>query len=266
MQDREIKHRDNEVKKEMKILSCEPGINSWQVNGWMYVEMNYGACLKFKMNDKIEVGYGMVQLYRAGLGTSREVGKIFGRSSADVIRKTARAKDGLENLIDYRKRNGRRKKMTKVLKAKILANVRENPCLTDKGLSEIVNQELPVGHKLSVRTVKRYLSDSGAVIWRKDLRQEEGGKNSQKPETQMMLSRYAGVYLSIGYLEQIGFGDIIANLKPGIKSSYSNFEVGLSVYFLYLIGKRRLYDLDSLAHRDFGALIGKLLSATIKQA
>lgn len=238
-------------------LSQRPEITSWQEKGCVYVQLSYGVCLKFKLKDELEVGFGTVLLYRAGLGTSREIGKIFGRSPADVIRKVERARDGMESLIDGRKKNGRKIKLTKELKAKIWTNINNDPLLTNEQLTEIINRELPEGQQISVKTIKRFLSDSGIGMWRNNLRQEQGEKNKQKPKTQMMLSRYAGVFLSIGYLGQLGFWDVIGNLRAGIKGIYSYFEVGLTIYFLYLIGRKRLYDLENVTHRDFAVLIAK---------
>jgi hypothetical protein len=80
--------------------------NSWRDDKHVYVEINYSAIFRFQLKDEMEINFGMVQLYRAKLGSSREIGKIFGRSSADVIRKTGRAKIGIKNLIDGRMKNG----------------------------------------------------------------------------------------------------------------------------------------------------------------
>lgn len=238
-------------------LSQQPEVISWQEKGWVNVRLNYRACLKFKQKDELEVGFGTVLLYRAGLGSIREIGKVFGRSGSDVARKVERAKEGIENIIDGRKTNGRKIKLTKELKSKIWSSINKEPLLTDEQLTKIVNEELPAGQEISSKTVERFLSESGIRIWRNGLRQEQGNRNRYRPKNQMMLSRYGGAFLSIGCLGQLKFWDIIGNLKTDTRGAYNYFKIGLTIYFLYLIGKRRLYDLDSVLHRDFAALIAK---------
>jgi len=257
MQDRRNKHRTNEGGTEMKGSGYESGISSWKKDGRVYVQLGIGVCLEYNIRDDVEMGYGMVQLYRAGVGSSRDIGEIFGRSGVDVIRKTKLAKEGIENLRDGRRNNGRKEKLNKGLKAKILVRISKEPTVTDAELTELINKELPKGQEVATRTVKRYLSDSGVGIWRSALRGEESKSAGKKCRVESALSKYSGVFLSMRYLEELGFWEAIGKLKSGTRDKYSIEEVSLSIYFLYVLGKKRLSELDNLFHKDFSCLMGR---------
>ena len=261
MRDRGNEYRDTAVKKNMRLNIKGNEIDSIRRDDWVHVKMNAGIALQFNINDETEISYGMVLLYRTGLGSSREIGKIFKRSGVDVIRKVKRAETGIGNLVDGRKWNGREIKLTKEIKAEIWSNINKAPFLTDEQLTERINRELPEGRGISVKTIKRFLSDSGIGKWRKDLRSESGyaagnGRN-KKTGTEIMLSRNAGVFIGMSYLEKAGFYNAIGSLKSGDRDKYTTYEVSLTIYFLYLIGKKRIYELDSVKHDDFAALTGR---------
>lgn len=259
MQYRGNEHRANAVKKNMRIDSCGNEIESYRRAGYVEIKMSGEISIRFNIKDETEINYGMVLLYRTGVGSSREIGKIFGRSGVDVTRKVKRAETGIGNLVDGRKSNGREIKLTKEIKAGIWSNVNKEPFLTDEKLTERINREIPAGQELSVKTIKRFLSDSGIGKWRRDMRRESvsAAGNDKRTGTQIMLSGNAGVFIGMSYLEKAGFYDAVGVLKSGDRDKYTTNEVSLTIYFLYLIGRKRIYELDSIPHDGFAALAGR---------
>ena len=130
-----------------------------------------------------------------------------------------------------------------------------------------------LGISLGLKTLKRYLRDIGIAEARGQLRAEEvlvnredgqdearatGEEKREEKEIMQIESRYAGEMLSVPQVYQMNFPEMIKGLPSPAPEDcvYSIERAAHQIYFLYGSGGKRLYDLDSVEHREFGALIG----------
>lgn len=239
-----------------------------------------GICLKINLRDNLEVGILVAKLRDAGLGSSRELGRLFKRSATTVINKGHSIQKGSKYLIDGRKQKKRYK--VKEIEAEILLMWVKKPACKDTEMFEELQPRLSsLGMSLGLKTLKRYLREVGIVEARsrlltkellanrdigsdkKDVEGEDErvATDEDKAEEKEVIraqSRYAGQMLSVPHLYSMNFPDIVKGLPSPVPEDcvYPIQKVAHQIYFLYAGGGKRLYELDSVEHRGFGALIG----------
>ena len=244
------------------------------------LKIEEGIKLKIDLEDNLEVGVLLGKFRQAGLGSSRELGKIFRRSASTVINKESSIEKGSKHLIDGR-RQKKKYKMEKI-ETEILLMWVKKPVAEDEEIFKGLEPRLSsLGISLELKTLKRHLRDVGIVEARSRLRTEEllgkkeigrgfkgvGGEDKsvssledkgEKKDIIQVQSRYAGEMLTAPHLYQMNFPEMVRGLPtPAAEDSvYSIEKTAHQIYFLYAIGGKRLYDLDSVEHREFGALIG----------
>lgn len=245
------------------------------------LKIEKGVSLRVNLKDDLEVGILLAKFRQAGLGSSRELGKLFKRSASTVINKGRLSQEGSKRLVDGRKQKKRYK--IEEVKVEVLLIWIKNPMAEDKDILDKLKPRLSaLGVKLDLKSLKRYIEDSGIKEVRSRLRTEEflekkeGGIDSNNGHSQDKpaivvddngkgeeiihgYSRYAGQMLHVPQLYQMNFPQMVKGLPGPAREDciYSIEQVGHLLYFLYASGGKRLYDLDSVDHRGFGALIGE---------
>lgn len=230
---------------------------------------------RIDLNDHLEVGVLLSKFRECGLGSSRELGRLFRKSPSTVINKDRFSRIGSKSLIDGR---GQRKQYKiEQIKEEILYRWVKDPLASDKEILQALQSRLTsVGMKLDLKTLKRFTKEVGIDEVRSRLRAEQvlikkdvaipdnNGKGKDNPITEVKekeitqtYSRYAGQMLHIPHLYQMNFPGMINGLPSPAPEDcvYSRERVCHQIYFLYAMQEERLYDLDSIAHREFGALI-----------
>jgi len=239
----------------------------------LILRLERGFSLKINLRDDLEVGIMVAKFRDAGLGTSRELGRLFKRSASTVINKGHSMEKGARHLIDGRKQKKRYK--LENIQTEILLMWVKKPAVKDREMFEELQPRLSsLGMNLDIKTLKRYLRDIGITEARGQLRAEEvlvnrdidgqdeavaaGEDKTEEKEITQTESRYAGQMLSVPHLYQMNFPDMIKGLPTPLPEDcvYSIERVAHQIYFLYGCGGKRLYDLDSVDHHEFGALIG----------
>ncbi|MBI5750091.1 MAG: hypothetical protein HZA00_13315 [Nitrospinae bacterium] len=237
------------------------------------LRLERGFSLKINLRDDLEVGILVAKLRDAGLGTSREIGRLFRRSPSTVINKGRCIRMGSKHLIDHRKQK-KRYKMEEIRSEILLMWVKKPACKDREMLEELQPRLSSLGMRLGLKTLKQYLRDIGIAEARTQLRAEEvlinrdiarqgevvrtvEDKREEKEITQIE-SRYVGQMLSVPQVYQMNFPEMIKGLPSPAEEDcvYSIERVAHQIYFLYGCGGKRLYDLDSVEHHEFGALIG----------
>ena len=236
------------------------------------LKIEEGIKLKIDLEDNLEVGVLLGKFRQAGLGSSRELGKIFRRSASTVINKESSIEKGSKHLIDGR-RQKKKYKMEKI-ETEILLMWVKKPVAEDEEIFKGLEPRLSsLGISLGLKTLKRYLRDIGIAEARGQLRAEEvlvnredgqdearatGEEKREEKEIMQIESRYAGEMLSVPQVYQMNFPEMIKGLPSPAPEDcvYSIERAAHQIYFLYGSGGKRLYDLDSVEHREFGALIG----------
>ena len=232
-----------------------------------------GICLKINLRDDLEVGILVAKFRDAGLGSARELGRLFKRSASTVINKDRCIRKGSRHLIDGRKQKKRYK--LENIQSEILLMWVKKPAAKDREMLEELQPRLTsLGMSLGLKTLKRYLRDIGIAEARSQLRSEEvllyrdidgqdeavatGEDKAEEKKIMQIESRYAGEMLSVPQVYQMDFPEMIKGLPSPAEEDcvYSIERVAHQIYFLYGSGGKRLYELDSVEHRGFGALIG----------
>ncbi len=254
-------------------------------DGVINVKIKREITLQYLEKDTVGISFGMAQLYRSGIGSTREIGKIFAKSGVTVLRKKRKAEaGGMVGVQDGRLKNGRKIKITKEDKFRIVKIVFQDLIKKDKDILEEINSEKNEKEKISEKTLRRYLTEIGLRKLQDELRIKEvpkeekrevpkvgalvpkvGSMEEQKKKSEVVKSRYAGMYLGLMVLARIGFFEVIKNIKeysPGLREEweleYSLQELSFLLYFLYATGERqRVYDLESVAHKEYAGLIGR---------
>lgn len=233
--------------------------------------------LRIDLDDHLEVGLFMSKFREAGLGSSRELGRLFRRSPSTVINKDRFGRMSSKSLIDGRGQKKRYK--IEEIKEEILYVWAKNPMASDKEIHQELQPRLSsLDMRLDLKTLTRFIRDAGIDEVRSRLRREAAlakrgvvvpdnngrvqdnfateGRVKEK-EIIQTYSRYAGQMLHIPHLYQMNFPRMINGLPspPEKNCVYSRERVCHQIYFLYAMQEERLYDLDSIAHGEFGALI-----------
>ena len=232
--------------------------------------------LRIDLDDHLEVGLFLSKFREAGLGSSRELGRLFRRSPSTVINKD-RFSQGSKSLIDSRGQ----KKQYKIeeIREEIFYLWAKNPMASDKELHQELQPRLSsLNMSLDLKTLVRFTKDVGIdgvrsrlraeqVLIKKDVivtdnNREPGAATEDKKDTKakeitQTYSRYAGQMLHVLHLYQMNFPGMINGLPSPAEEDcvYSKERVCHQIYFLYAMQEERLYDLDSLVHGEFGALI-----------
>jgi len=223
------------------------------------------------LDNHLEVGVLLAKFREAGLGSSRELGRLFRRSPSTVINKGRYSQMGSNWLIDGRGQ----KKQYKIeeIRGEIFYIWAKNPLSSDKEiLHELQPRLSSLGIGLDLKTLKRFITDTGIDEARSRLRTEGAlpkedethpPNNSdgtdvapEKKEITQTYSRYAGHMLHIPQLYQMNFSEMLDVLTEPDGCSYSKERIAHLLYLLYASGKKRLYDLDYVDHQGIGALIG----------
>lgn len=217
--------------------------------------------LKINLKDSLEVGILLAKFKESGLGSSRELGRLFRRSASTVINKTRLSKMGSKRLID-RRRQKRRYKLENV-QAEILLIWIKMPVAEDR---ELFEELCSLGIRLDLKTLKRCLKETGIEKARSRLRAEglketEDKSDTAKREEKEIIqsqSRYAGQMLHLPEVYRMNFPEVVKELPSPEEEDcvYSIERVAHLLYFLYGMGGKRLYDLDSVEHKGLGVLIG----------
>lgn len=243
------------------------------------LELERGISLRIDLKDHLEVGVLLAKFRQAGLGSSRELGKLFRRSASTVINKERQRGMGSKRLIDGRKQKKRYK--IEEIQTEILLVWVKKPVAEDKEIFEELQPRLSsLGMSLDLKSLKRYVKEAGIDEARGRLRTEQvladrdpvsdknvngqdntatGDRgNAEEKEITQTYSRYAGQMLHVPQLSLMGFSETVKVLpSPSEGCVYSKEKAAYMLYFLYAVGGKRLYDLDSLDHCGFGALIGE---------
>ena len=256
------------AKKKKKYLAAEYEADE------LKLKLERGVSLKVNLKDDLEVGIFLAKFRQAGLGSSRELGELFKRSPSTVINKGRLGQEGAKRLIDGRKQKKRYK--IEEVKVEVLLIWIKNPLAEDKEIFDELQPRLSsLGINLDLKSLKRYLEDAGLKEARSRLRTEgvlakvnpatdnngrdktpTGGEDTK--EITRTYSRYAGQMLHVPQLYQMNFPETLKGLPSPAPEDcvYSIERVAHQLYFLYASGEERLFDLDSVDHRGFGALIG----------
>ena len=136
------------------------------------LKLEEGFSLRIDLNDHLEVGVLLAKFRQAGLGSSRELGKLFRRSPSTVINKERQRGMGSKRLIDGRKQKKRYKIeeiQTEILLVWIKRSVAE-----DKEIFEELQPRLStLGMSLDLKSLKRYVKEAGIDEARGQLRTEQ---------------------------------------------------------------------------------------------
>lgn len=225
--------------------------------------------LRIDLDDHLEVGVFISKFREAGLGSSRELGKLFRRSPSTVINKDRFSQMGSRSLID----NRGQKKQYKIeeIRGEILYRWAKNPMVSDRDLHQELQPRLSsLGMRLDLKTLTRFTKEVGIDEARSRLRTEavlekvvpDNGKavpdtkaKVKAREITQTYSRYAGHMLHVPQLYQMSFPEMMDVLTQPKRCIYSKERIAHLLYFLYASGKKRLYDLDYMDHQGLGALI-----------
>lgn len=237
--------------------------------------------LKVDLSNNLEVGVLISTFRDSGLGSSRELGQVFKRSASTVVRKDRLKQFGGRGLED--KRGQSRQYKIEAIRADILLVWQRNPRASDKEILEALTPRLSdLGMSLDIKTLKKYLEAIGISEARTRLRTDEvvcsqddnpvdagvmaadtsetknnTGVSSKKDKELVKTDcRYAGQLLHVPYLCDLGFKNMTdIFIQPRI-CVYTKEQIMYTLYFLYSSGLKRVYDLDTVDHESFGALIG----------
>jgi hypothetical protein len=227
------------------------------------------------LDDHLEAGLFLKKFREAGLGSSRELGRLFRKSASTVINKDRFSQIGTESLIDGRGQKKRYK--IEEIKEEILYRWAKNPMASDKELHQQLQPRLSsLSMKLDLKTLTRFTKEAGIDEVRSRLRAEQAlvkkdiivtdnrepgatgeDKKENAKEITQTYSRYAGQMLHVPHLYGMNFPKMIDGLPSPWEEYcvYSRERVCHQIYFLYAMQEERLYDLDSVVHGEFGALI-----------
>lgn len=250
--------------------------------------------LKVDLNNNLEVGVLISTFRDSGLGSSRDLGQLFKRSASTVVRKERLKQLGGRGLED--KRGQSRQYKAELVRADILLIWQRNPRASDKEILEALKLRLSeTGMSLDIKTLKKYLEAIGISEARTRLRADEAirkqasintgavdishqadnpvvagviaaatseiknntGVSSEKDKELVKTDcRYAGQLLHVPYLCDLGFENMSAIFTQPKLCVYTKEQIMYTLYFLYAAGLKRVYDLDTVDHESFGALIG----------
>jgi hypothetical protein len=245
------------------------------------LKLEKGVKLRIDLSDNLEVGLFLAKFRQAGLDSSRGLGRVFRRSAATVINKEhCYPRLGSKGLVDKRAQRNRYK--VDDLKAEILLIWVKNPVAEDKQIQKELEKGLSkAGLKIDLKTLRRYLREAGIADARsrlrtegvlrqqervfntnedkadKDAAEDEDQKREEDKQLVPVSSRYAGHMLHVPWLCELGFAQITEVLPSPEDCVYSKEKVTHQLYFLYAVGGKRIYDLDSVDHEGFGALIAE---------
>ena len=224
--------------------------------------------LQVDLNDHLEVGVLLSKLREAGLGSSRELGRLFRRSPSTVINKDRFSQRGSRCLVDGRGQ----KKQYKIeeIRGEIFYIWVKKPLSSDKEILQELQPRLSsLAMRLDLKTLTRFTKEIGidevrsrlrteAALAKKDVTQaaNNGTDAPEAKEITQTYSRYAGHMLHIPRLYQMNFPEMLDVLTEPDGCSYSKERLAHLLYLLYASGKKRLYDLDYVNHHGLGALIG----------
>lgn len=238
--------------------------------GELKLKLEKGIKLKIALDDNLEVGVFLAKFRQAGLGSSRQLGRLFRRSASTVINKDRRLKVGSKHLVDGRRQKTRYK--IEQIRAEILLIWIKKPLAEDEDIFQRLCSRLSsLGMGLDLKTLRRYLKEIGIDEVRSRLRTEtvsasrsptsdkdiNDQDNAQEKHITQTPSRYAAQLLHVPQLCQMGFSQMVDVLPSPLIYAYTKEKLAYQLYFLYCIGRKRIYDLDSLDHRGFGALIAQ---------
>ena len=225
--------------------------------------------LRVDLDDHLEVGVLLAKFREAGLGSSRELGRLFRKSPSTVINKDRFSRMGSECLID--KRGQKKQYKIEEIRGEVFYIWAKNPAASDKEiLHELQPRLSSLGMKLDLKTLTRFTKAVGIDEARSRLRTEavfakkkevvpDNGKaapiTKAKGITQTF-SRYAGHLLHVPQLYQMSFPEMMDVLTQPKRCIYSKERIAHLLYLLYASGRKRLYDLDYMDHEGIGALIG----------
>ena len=226
--------------------------------------------LRIDLDDHLEVGFFLSKFREAGLGSSRELGRLFRKSPSTVINKDRFNRMGSKSLIDGRGQ----KKQYKIeeIREEILYRWAKNPMASDKEiLRELQPRLSSLCMSLDLKTLTRFIKEVGIDETRSRLRTEavfakkkevvpdNNGKVAPVTKARgitQTFSRYAGHLLHVPQLYQMSFPEMMDVLTQPKRCIYSKERIAHLLYLLYASGRKRLYDLDYMDHDGLGALIG----------
>ncbi|MFH1074709.1 MAG: hypothetical protein V1752_06445 [Candidatus Firestonebacteria bacterium] len=249
----------------------EKNIKWYKEDGKIIVVFGKNTELVYDEKDRLQLSLGVSQLYKSGVGSSRELGEIFGCSGVTVLRKEKRVSDkGVSGLIDGREANGKESKLSMKDKVQILHLTIQDFGKKRKEILSEVNAGRLGKEKISIKTLNRYYSESGLGLLQVEHRRKQGSPSGKTEEVESKKtveigSRYAGTYLGYPVLGRLGYQEVLKRVKetsPGLRSEeqlcYSIEELFFLLYCLYAESRRRrVYDLGTVAHEEYAGLIGK---------
>lgn len=249
----------------------EKSIEWYKEEGKIKVILKKDTELVYDEKDRLSLSVGMNQLYKSGVGSSRELGKIFGCSGVTVLRQKKRVSEkGVSGLSDGRAGNGRECKLSTKDKSSILEMMFQDLGKERGKILEEINAVRRGKEKISLRTLSRYFSESGLGMMQSGyrLKQSTDSRKTERTdsnEIEKKESRYAGTYLGYPGLARMGYQEVIKKVKEtsmGLRSEeklrYSIEELFFLLYSLYAESRRRrVYDLGTVAHEEYAGLIGR---------
>jgi len=221
--------------------------------------------LRIDLDDHLEVGFFLSKFREAGLGSSRELGRLFRRSPSTVTNKDRFSRNG--GLID----NRGQKKQYKIeeIRGEIFYLWAKNPKASDKEIFRELQPRLSsLCMSLDLKTLRRFTKEVGIDEARSRLRTEvvftkkkevvpdKAAPGAKAKGITQTFSRYAGHFLHVPQLYQMSFPKMMDVLTQPKRCIYSKERIAHLLYILYASGGKRLYDLDYMDHDGLGALIG----------
>ncbi|MCK4423185.1 MAG: hypothetical protein KAV18_03860 [Candidatus Omnitrophica bacterium] len=251
--------------------------------------------LKVDLSNNLEVGVLISTFRDSGLGSSRELGQLFKRSASTVVRKERLKQSGGRGLEDKRGQS-RQYKAELVRADILLIWQGNPHASDKEILEALKPRLSEVGMSLDIKTLKKYLEAIGISEARTRLRAEEAMRKqaatdtgaadiishqdddpvaagviaadtseikntaglSSKKDKELVKTdcRYAGQLLHAPYLCKLGFKNMLDIFTQPRICVYTKEQIMYTLYFLYAAGLKRVYDLDTVDHESFGALIG----------
>lgn len=214
------------------------------------LKIEKGVSLRINLKDDLEVGILLAKFRQAGLGSSRELGRLFRRSASTVINKDRFNRMGSKHLIDGRKQKRRYK--IEEIRAEILLLWVKKPVAEDKEIFEELQPRLSsLRMSLDLKSLKRYVKETGIDEARSRLRTEsvlanrdvvcdnangqntttDDRDNTEEKEIIQDYSRYAAQMLHLPQLCQMGFSQMVKVLPSPLTYTYTKEKL---VYQLYL--------------------------------
>ena len=234
-------------------------IESRKKDGKIQLMVNKSFAIEMSEGDKLTRRIIMALLNSAKLGSPNEIAKALQVAKSTVSENTKKyLEGGSDNLIS--KSGGSESKLTPEVKGYIISELIESSLKSEKVLNQIivkkVNEKiLDNKNKISYKTVERFRKDINFDGIVDDLKAfieliSHSDSHPRKP------SRYALELLTIPLLEKIGFYETMEKISLDRKIGYPDVVFYHTLYFLFSIGKTRLYHLSLIPHNEFGQIIG----------